>query len=124
MQRKIWVKRAGASATRVEVAGDDLVDNVRDVILQKYVNSLGRSIDSPDMILKIVSREQNNKSVIAERALGPEEPIGATLDAYYPGGQNVDEALIIDVPMRRTPRASPRAGNHQHLLLPRPIPPR
>ncbi|KIX94247.1 uncharacterized protein Z520_09957 [Fonsecaea multimorphosa CBS 102226] len=113
MQRKIWVKRPGASPTRVEVAEDDLVDNVRDVILQKYANSLGRSIDAPDITLKIISREHNNKNVSAERALGPEEPIGATLDAYYPGGQQVDEALIIEVASRRTPRASPRAGNHQ-----------
>ncbi|OAL33949.1 hypothetical protein AYO20_06784 [Fonsecaea nubica] len=113
MQRKIWVKRPGASPTRVEVAEDDLVDNVRDVILQKYANSLGRSIDAPDITLKIISREHGNKNVNAERALGPEEPIGATLDAYYPGGQQVDEALIIEVATRRTPRASPRPGNHQ-----------
>ncbi|KAG9783095.1 CheY-like protein, partial [Aureobasidium melanogenum] len=113
MQRKIWVKRPGASPTRVEVAEDDLVDNVRDVILRKYANSLGRSVDAPDIVLKIVSREQSNKVVTAERVLGPEEPIGTTLDAYYPGGQTVDEALIIEVPSRRTPRASPRPGNHQ-----------
>src|ERR1700754_189794 len=48
MPRKIWVKRPGASATRVEVNEDDLVDNVRDAILNKYANSLGRTIDSPD----------------------------------------------------------------------------
>ncbi|KIX10191.1 uncharacterized protein Z518_01272 [Rhinocladiella mackenziei CBS 650.93] len=112
MQRKIWVKRPGASPTRVGVAEDDLVDNVRDAVLQKYANSLGRSIDAPDITLKIISRDQNNRNVSPERALGPEEPIGATLDAYYPGGQTVDEALIIDVPSRRTPRPSPRAGNH------------
>ncbi|KIW47616.1 uncharacterized protein PV06_00295 [Exophiala oligosperma] len=114
MQRKLWVKRPGASPTRVEVAEDDLVDNVRDVILQKYANSLGRSIDAPDITLKIISREQGNKNVPLERALGPEEPIGATLDSYYPGGQTVDEALVIEVASaRRTPRPSPRGGNHQ-----------
>ncbi|KAK7890394.1 Two-component response regulator SSK1p [Exophiala xenobiotica] len=114
MQRKIWVKRPGASATRVEVAEDDLVDNVRDVILHKYANSLGRNIDAPDITLKIINREQGNKSIPSERALGPEEPIGTTLDTYYPRGQTVDEALIIEVStVRRTPRPSPRAGNHQ-----------
>jgi osomolarity two-component system response regulator SSK1 len=113
MQRKIWVKRPGASPTRVEVAEDDLVDNVRDVILRKYANSLGRSIDAPDIALKILSREPANKNITTERILGPEEPIGKTLDAYYPGGQTIEEALLIDVPSRRTPRASPRAGNHQ-----------
>lgn len=113
MQRKIWVKRPGASATIVKVNDDDLVDTVRDVILQKYANSLGRSIDSPDINLKIVAREQGNKNVPAERMLGPEETIGRTLDSYYPGGQNIDEALLIEViSQRRTPKPSPRVGNH------------
>lgn len=111
MQRRIWVKRPGASATRVAVDEDDLVDNVRDVILHKYANSLGRSIDSPDINLKIVSREPANNAVKLERVLGPEEPIGQTLDTYYPGGQDIEEALIIEIPQRRTPRPSPRIDN-------------
>ena len=111
MQRNIWVRRPGASSTRVRVNEDDLVDNVRDVILHKYANSLGRSIDAPDITLKIITREQN-KNVPSERQLGPEEAIGQTLDTYYPGGQTIEEALIIEVPQRRTPRASPRVGNH------------
>jgi osomolarity two-component system, response regulator SSK1 len=113
MQIKIWVRRPGASPTIVKVHEDDLVDNVRDVILHKYSNSLGKCIDSPDITLKIISREQTNKAVSNERPLGPEESIRRTLDAYYPGGQTVDEALIIEVPQRRTPRPSPRVGNHQ-----------
>jgi hypothetical protein len=112
MQRRIWVKRPGASATRVAVDEDDLVDNVRDVILHKYHNSLGRSIDSPDINLKIVSREPANNAVKSERVLGPEEPIGQTLDTYYPGGQEIDEALIIEIPQRRTPRPSPLLDAH------------
>jgi len=112
MQRRIWVKRPGASATRVAVDEDDLVDNVRDVILHKYANSLGRNIDSPDINLKIVSREPANNAVKSERVLGPEEPIGQTLDTYYPGGQDIEEALIIDIPQRPTPRPSPRVDNH------------
>ncbi|TPX09760.1 uncharacterized protein E0L32_009099 [Thyridium curvatum] len=108
MTRKVWVRRPGASATLVTVGEDDVIDDVRDLILRKYGNSLGRQFDSPDLSLRIVPREQR-----AERTLGPEEPVGRTLDAYFPGGQSVDEALIIDVPLVRTritPRASPRAG--------------
>ncbi|KAM0323180.1 hypothetical protein ACHAQA_009030 [Verticillium albo-atrum] len=106
--RKIWVKRPGASATLITVNEDDLVDDVRDMILRKYTNSLGRHFDAPDLTLRICPREQRQ-----ERTLGPEEPMGRTLDAYFPGGQTVDEALIIDIPSRRTPRPSPRgAGVH------------
>ncbi|KAK1768938.1 response regulator receiver domain-containing protein [Phialemonium atrogriseum] len=105
MTRKIWVKRPSASATLVTINEDDLVDDVRDMILRKYANSLGRQFDAPDITLRIVPREQRQ-----ERALAPDEPMGRTLDAYFPGGQTVDEALIIDIPLRRTPRASPRGG--------------
>lgn len=115
MLRKIWVKRPNASATRVEVNNEDLVDNVRDVILLKYANSLGRSIDSPDIILKIITRDQLNTSNAGqERVLGPEEPIGRTLDDNFPGGQTIEDALIIELAKSRsTPRPSPRPGNHQ-----------
>lgn len=101
--RKIWVRRPAASATMVSIHEDDLVDDVRDMILKKYANSLGRSFDAPDVTLHICPRENRQ-----ERQLAPDEPIGRTIDAYYPGGQTVDEALIIDVPVRRTPKPSPR----------------
>ncbi|KAI3534695.1 response regulator receiver domain-containing protein [Colletotrichum abscissum] len=105
--RKVWVRRPGASATLITVNEDDLVDDVRDMILRKYANSLGRHFDSPDLTLRICPREQRQ-----DRMLGPEEPVGRTLDAYFPGGQNVEEALVIDIPARRTPRPSPRAPTH------------
>lgn len=104
--RKVWVKRPGGSPTLVTVSEDDLVDDVRELILRKYANTLGRQFDAPDLTLRIVPREGQTQ----ERVLGPEEPMARTLDAYYPGGQQVDEALLIDVPHRRTPRASPRNG--------------
>ncbi|OLN86066.1 Response regulator mcs4 [Colletotrichum chlorophyti] len=105
--RKVWVRRPGASPTLITVNEDDLVDDVRDMILRKYANSLGRHFDSPDLTLRICPREERQ-----DRLLGPEEPMGRTLDAYFPGGQTVDEALIIDIPSRRTPRPSPRAPTH------------
>jgi hypothetical protein len=76
MQRKVWVRRPSASATLVTVQDDDLVDSVRDMIMHKYANSLGRTIDSPDITLKITTREQAGKSISQERVLGPEEIIG------------------------------------------------
>ena len=110
LHRKIWVKRPGASATQVTINEEDLVDDVRDMILKKYANSLGRSFDSPDVTLRIVPRDLSHRHGHGERTLRPEEPISRTLDAYFPGGQNVDEALVIDVPQRRTPRHSPRVN--------------
>ena len=108
--RKIWVKRPNASPTLVTIKEDDLVDDVRDTILTKYGNSLGKTFDSPDLTLRIVPRDQASQK---ERLLGPEEPMCRTLDTYFPNGQDVSEALLIDTP-RRHPKPSPRA----HALYP------
>ncbi|KAG8624951.1 hypothetical protein KVT40_006702 [Elsinoe batatas] len=111
LTRKIWVKRPGASATLVAIREDDLVDDARDKILTKYSNSLGRTYDSPDVTLRIAARSDGPRSQPQERLLGPEEDLCRVLDSYYPGGQTVTEALIIDIPPKKTPRPSPR---HQH----------
>ena len=109
LHRKIWVKRPGASATLVSINEDDLVDDVRDMVLKKYANSLGRNFDAPDVTLRIVPRDSSQRPTQAgERTLKPEEPIARLLDDFFPGGQNVEDALLIDVPPRRTPRGSPR----------------
>ncbi|KAL9602807.1 MAG: hypothetical protein Q9179_002433 [Wetmoreana sp. 5 TL-2023] len=108
LHRKIWVKRPGQSATMVTINEEDLVDDARDMILKKYANSLGRHFDAPDLTLRILPRSPGHRHAKGERTLGPEEQLSRTLDAYYPGGQNVDDALVIDVPQRRTPRHSPR----------------
>ncbi|KAL9135489.1 MAG: hypothetical protein Q9175_003328 [Cornicularia normoerica] len=106
--KKIWVKKPGSSATRVTIKEDDLVDDVRDTILTKYINSLGRNFDPPDITLRMVYRKQSARHSNNERTLGPEEPLLKLLELHYPGGQSVEEALIIDVPKRQTPRLSPR----------------
>lgn len=109
-RRKVWIKRPGASPTLVTIQHDDVVDEVRDLVLRKYANSLGRTFDSPDVTIRIIPRERSQKE--SERLLNPEEPICKILEAYYPGGQDVDEALLVDVGTRRTPKPSPRVTNH------------
>ncbi|KAL8993720.1 MAG: hypothetical protein Q9169_006139 [Polycauliona sp. 2 TL-2023] len=111
LHRKIWVKRPEQSATMVTISEDDLVDDARDMILRKYANSLGRHLDAPDVTLRIQPRESQHRHAkgAGPRTLGPEEQLSRTLDAYYPGGQYVGEALIIDIP-RRTPRHSPNVS--------------
>ncbi|KAI1349671.1 CheY-like protein [Xylaria sp. FL0043] len=98
---KIWVKRPLASATLITVNEDDLVDDVREHILRKYANSLGRQYDAPDLTLRVYTAQQTT------RPLQPDEPISKVLETYYAKGQTVDDALIIDIPSRRTPKASP-----------------
>ncbi|KAG5305001.1 response regulator [Histoplasma capsulatum G186AR] len=111
ISRKVWVKRPNSSPTLVAVTEEDLVDDLRDVILKKYNNSLGRTFDPPDITIKLIPRDPSSRQSSHERVLGPEEPVGRTLDTFYPSGQTVDEALIIEVPQRRTPKPSPRQHN-------------
>jgi osomolarity two-component system response regulator SSK1 len=112
LQRKIWVRRPGASATLVQIKEDDLVDDVRDMILRKYANSLGKTFDAPDMLLWVSARAEPGQPR-SERILGPEEEMCRTIDRYFPGGQSVEDALTIDVPPKRTPRMSPRVFQQQ-----------
>ncbi|CAK7218928.1 Two-component response regulator SSK1p [Sporothrix bragantina] len=106
--RKVWVRRPGASATLVTFHENDVVDDVREMLLRKYGNSLGRVYDAPDVTLRLTPRETHQ----GERTLAPDELMTRTLDVYYPGGQTIEEALVIDVPTvrRSTPNASPRGG--------------
>ncbi|KAA8641891.1 hypothetical protein EYZ11_002162 [Aspergillus tanneri] len=112
--RKIWVKRPGGSATLVPTAEDSLVDEVRDQVIMKYANSLGKTFDAPDITIRISPREGANKQATPERVLSPEEPLVPVVDTYFPGGQTVEEALIIDMPQRRTPKPSPRHSMYYH----------
>ena len=113
--KKVWVKRPGSSATQVIIKEEDLVDDVRDTILSKYNNSLGRNFDPPDITIRMVYRRQSAKHSNSERTLGPEEPIVKLLELHYPGGQSVEDALIIDVPKRQTPRHSPRIATQYYI---------
>ncbi|KAL6900152.1 hypothetical protein GGI43DRAFT_423233 [Trichoderma evansii] len=102
--RKIWVTRPRASATLVTIGSNDLVDDVRDMILRKYANSLGKTYDSPDLTLRLNTRTG------VSRVMGPDEHMGTVFEEFFPNGQSVDEAFIIDIPRNTTtPRPSPRA---------------
>lgn len=122
LSKKVWVKRPGGSPTTVNVREDDMVDDVRDVVLKKYQNALGRSYDAPDITLRIIPRHGRPRSLDhsqghhsyshspAERILNPDENLIRTLEEYFPEGQSIEEALVIDVPqlpLRKTPRPSP-----------------
>ncbi|KAJ5176694.1 uncharacterized protein N7482_002571 [Penicillium canariense] len=114
VHRRIWVKRPGGSATLVPCLEDAVVDELRDQVIMKYANSLGRSFDSPDIVIRISAREGSNRQQTPERLLSPEEVLSSVLDTYYPGGQTVEEALLIDAPTRRTPKPSPRHSIYHH----------
>ncbi|RPA83340.1 hypothetical protein BJ508DRAFT_71136 [Ascobolus immersus RN42] len=107
-QRRIWVKRLGGSPTLVTINEEDLVDDVRDVILRKYKNALGRSYDPPDLLLRISpsgpppsrSRASDRPPRLGDRYLEPDEVVSQVLEEYYPQGQRADNALTIELAAR------------------------
>ncbi|KAI5817694.1 hypothetical protein BZA77DRAFT_333040 [Pyronema omphalodes] len=108
--RKIWVKRANGSPTAVQVGEQEMVDDVRDLILAKYQNTLGRHYDAPDIQIHIQPRQGRSRMERGhggERMLSPDETLFRVIDEYYPGGQTAEDALIIVTDGRRTPRPSP-----------------
>ncbi|CRK17397.1 hypothetical protein BN1723_011280 [Verticillium longisporum] len=96
--RKIWVKRAGASATLITINEDDLVDDVRDMILKKYTNSLGRHFDAPDLTLRIFPREERQERLL-ENATGHDvnEPELGLDGAETLLGDSTDRLLLDDL---------------------------
>jgi osomolarity two-component system response regulator SSK1 len=110
--RKVWVRRNGAAATLVLTKADDLVDEVKEMILKRYGNSLGKHFDAPDVSLKLIPRDHPHQ----EHVLNPDEVLWETLEKAYPDGQKMDEALIIQVPSKRTPKHSPGGQmlHHHH----------
>ncbi|KAF2665437.1 CheY-like protein [Microthyrium microscopicum] len=100
--KKIWVRRPGATATLVTVREDDMVDDVKDAILRKYGNSLGRHFDAPDVTLRINPRNHGNEVI-----LSPDELLAQAVERYFPGRQLMEEALLVHVPQKRTPKQSP-----------------
>ena len=107
--RKIWVKKApNGSPTLVTINEGDLVDDLREMILKKYQNSLGRQFDAPDLTISLVNRDGRKSS---RRSLSPEEAICQVLDTYYPSGQTMHEALVIGI----NPPAAPMPPASMHL---------
>ncbi|BFZ63899.1 Two-component response regulator SSK1p [Saitoella coloradoensis] len=103
--RRVWVKRLnGTAATLVPVQAEDLVDDLKDTILRKYANALGRFYDSPDLTIRGAPRA----SPAEERMLRPDDSLIRILDEWYPGGQGLEEAFVIDVPA--IPMRSNRSG--------------
>ena len=117
---KVWVRLPTGSPTRLTLvpngySSDEsspesiIVDDLRDAILIKYPNALGRLYDTADIQLRLISRPMNGNaggSSIDEIALGLDDSVIQILNQFYPGGQRATEAFIIHVPELSSSRSS------------------
>ena len=123
---KVWVRRPNSSPVRiqvpssvsspgftssasgardtpreVELTDDFLVDDLREAILKKYPQSLGKNHDSADLSIQIPTRriingdESDGSVVEGQRILRPDESVIKILAEEYPDGQKSEDAWLI-----------------------------
>ena len=116
---KVWVRRPNSSPTRIQIPStptsinalngerdtpqlvdvdltkDFLVDDLREAILRKYPQSLGKHHDTADLSIRIPSRNAGDDTEGLGRLLLPDESVIKILTDEYPTGQKSSEAWTI-----------------------------
>ncbi|CAI5757513.1 unnamed protein product [Candida verbasci] len=98
--KRIWVKKLGGQPTTLLASSNDLIDDLKLAIINKYPNSIGRFDDAADLSLKIdlstlkspISPIKGQETVYLE----PDQSVWFILDHYYPQGMSMHEAMIIE----------------------------
>lgn len=119
--KRLWVKRPNGSPTTILVHQNDIIDDVKLMIIQKYPNSLGREYDAADLIIKMdvhaklglpqTSTTGNNRqrssfsspdkpAATALVTLEPDQNVWQLFDIYFPSGMSINNAFIIEEPER------------------------
>lgn len=62
ISRRVWVRRSGYPATSVFVKPDQLVDDLKSLILLKYPTSLCRQCDPADLVLELISTDEDKRN--------------------------------------------------------------
>ncbi|CAK9436744.1 uncharacterized protein LODBEIA_P12660 [Lodderomyces beijingensis] len=112
--KRIWVKTPNGNPTTITAYSEDIVDDLKTLVIQKYPNTIGRYDDAANLILKIdVSNsrgtntspntnlksavDNNNNNNINYIILEPDQNVWHLLDTYFPHGMGMNDALVIDV---------------------------
>lgn len=119
-QRRIWVKVLTGNPTTLMVQPEDLIDDVKTMVIAKYPNTLGKQWDSADLVIQLNYKERKNLSVSPEKSglyasspsssglvynpmnklipLEADQNIFHILDTYYSSGMSMYDAFIIKHP--------------------------
>ncbi|KAL6450866.1 SSK1 Oxidative stress response two-component system protein SSK1 [Candida maltosa Xu316] len=126
--RRIWVKKANGTPTTVLTYINDLVDDLKVAIVNKYPNSIGRFDDAADIVIKMDATNlrtpvspsmarinSNTRSYDNFLVLEPDQNVWQFLDNYFPNGMTMTNALTIDTPtFSSDPTPISRSGSQQH----------
>ncbi|BFZ53485.1 Two-component response regulator SSK1p [Savitreella phatthalungensis] len=112
---RLWIKRGtNGTPASIQLRESDLIDDVKDAVFRKYPVALARNFDSPDVSICVVKPGQTKGSSIEARVLAVDDEIGKVVASHFPGGQRVEDALVIQVPntaARASPFLAPGARN-------------
>lgn len=109
--RRVWVKKPQTNnPTTVLCYVNDIIDDLKVAVVNKYPNTIGRYEDAADLLVKI---DLNNIKVpvspsvnrVSQRTpfdnciiLEPDQNVWQILDNYFPNGMAMHDALIIETP--------------------------
>lgn len=63
--KRVWVKRPGGTPTTVQVHQNDIVDDLKQEVVNKFPTSLGRSCDPADLVLKMdISKAKQHQTLL------------------------------------------------------------
>jgi osomolarity two-component system response regulator SSK1 len=97
--RRLWVKRGvNGTPASIQLQGDDLVDDLKDAVFRKYPVALARSYDAPDVSICLALPSATKANITETRPLAVDESIEVIVSTYFPKGQRVEDALVIQVP--------------------------
>lgn len=127
----MWIrKKSGGAATSLLVHGNELVDDVKTRILERYPTSLLLKCDPADLVLTV----QTHAGIRLE--LQPDEYIVKVIDKYFPKGMRMNDAVEVGPPVanwglydkptygstsRSTSRSSIRGSRGQLAQQPTPV---
>lgn len=111
--RRVWVRKSQGNPTTIFSYVNDIVDDLKSAVINKYPNSIGRFDDAADLVIQIdlgnlrppvspsvnrVSNNNNGRSYENYLILEPDQNVWHILDHYYPNGMSINEALIVETP--------------------------
>ena len=118
--RRVWVKRLDSVPTAVYVTENDLVDDLKQAICDKFPNTIGRMVDPADLIVmaNVVNSSSNNSLSVYPNhrksfnfpsqnddnfhlvSLDADQNVWSTLDQHFPNGMEMKDALLIRLPSK------------------------
>jgi len=124
--KRVWVRLAHGNPTTIVVHQNDIVDDLKSAIVAKYPNTIGRTYDSADLVIKLgLSSRSSGNSAAAKKpslsvspdrkspisaqfhvpistryiTLESDQNVYAIIDTHFPNGMTINDALLIELPL-------------------------